>query len=51
MKLENSSVKLTYKEFCAFMKRYEKENQKKESNHRINKLAYKPVFKKKKDNE
>ena len=42
---ETNLPRLNYKEFCAYMKRYEHENSKKESNIKINKLAYKRVFK------
>lgn len=46
MKENTNLPRLNYKEFCAYMKRYEHENGKKEnSTKRINKLAYKPVFK------
>ncbi len=43
MKENNNLPRLNYKEFCAYMKRYKREFDKKESF--TNKLAYKPVFK------
>lgn len=43
MKDKANFLKLNYKEFCAYMKRYERETSKKESK-KINKLAYKRVF-------
>lgn len=42
---ETNLPRLNYKEFCAYMKRYEREFNKKESNNKNNKLAYKCVFK------
>lgn len=42
---ETNFPRFNYKEFCAYMKRYEREFNKKESNTKVNKLAYKRVFK------